>query len=282
VGVSRPLGALAAAAILLAAGVAAAEGTQPVPYVRRPLTLPKFVLVPEVSVTVDEVSDATIAALALTTKKNLQLSGDVTVRFGILEDIEVGAVVAPIDLLPSVAYGDPSVYGKFRFIRSSDFEMAGYINTAFVTGPSQNPNTYLPVLASKAGVLLEPGLLCRVHGSDIVKVDFGGIVPIQLGVGAHDVGIKVPVEVAFTIYEQLFLGARTGFGVVDFANPSLQSSYVPLGAFAGYAFAADRGPVLDLQGAFTWPRLFTPGAASKLDYADYRIGFSAALYLYLL
>jgi hypothetical protein len=281
VGVSRPLGALAAAAILLAAGGAAAEGTQPVPYVRRPLTLPKFVLVPEVSVTVDQVSDATIAALGLTTMKNLQLSGDVAVRFGITEDIEVGAVVAPIDILPSVAYGDPSVYGKFRFIRS-DFEMAGYINTTFVTRPSQNPDLYLPVLGSKAGVLFEPGLLCRVHAGDIARIDFGGVVPIQLGVGAHDVGIKVPVEVAFSIYEQLFLGARTGFGVVDFANPSLESSYVPLGAFAGYAFAADRGPVLDLQGAFTWPRFVTPGAASKLDYADYRIGFSASLYLYLL
>jgi hypothetical protein len=281
-GAPRRLPVVAAAAIFLAVRSAAAEGTQPVPYVSRPLTLPKLVLVPEVSATVDRVSDATIAMLGLTTPKNLQVSGAVTVRFGILADIEVGAVVAPIDIVPSVAYGDPSIYGKFRFIRSTSFEMAGYIDTTFITHPSQNPDLYLPVLGSKAGVLFAPGLLCRIHASDVAKIDLGGIVPIQLGVGAHDVGLEVPVEVAFSIYEQLSLGARTGFGVVDFGAPKLENSYLPLGFFAGYTFAADRGPVLDLQGAFSWPRFVTPGAASKLDDADYQIGFSAALYLYLL
>jgi hypothetical protein len=273
--------ALATAATLFAARGAAAEGTQPVPYVARPLTLPKLVLVPQLSATMDRVSDGTIAMLDLSDQKNLHVSGDLAIRFGILSDIEVGAVVAPVDVLPAVAYGDPSVYGTFRFIRSS-FEMAAHINTVFITRPSQNPSLYLPVIGSKAGVLFEPGLLARIHASDLVKVDVGALVPLQVGDSARDVGLRVPIEVAFSVAEQVFLGARTGFGVVDFSAPKLQDSYLPLGAFLGYSVAADKGPVVDLQGTFLWPKLVTPGAASKLDYADYQVGLSVAVYLYLL
>jgi hypothetical protein len=209
------------------------------------------------------------------------VAGELAVRFGVLSDIEVGAIVAPIDVSPTVAYGDPRVYGTFRFIRST-FEMAATIDTTFITHASQNPSLYLPVLGSKAGVVFTPGLYTRVHGSDLVKVDVGGLVLFQLGDGARDIGLRVPIEVAFNVHEQVFLGARTGFGVVDFSAPELQTSYLPLGAFVGYSVSSDGGPVLDLQGAFTWPKLVTPGAASKLDYADYQVGFSLAVYLYLL
>jgi hypothetical protein len=160
--------------------------------------------------------------------------------------------------------------------------MAATIDTTFITHPSQDPSTYLPVLGSKAGVLFTPGLLTRTHGGDLVKVDVGGLVLFQLGDGARDVGLRVPVEVAFNVHEQVFLGVRTGFGVVDFGAPGLATSYLPVGAFVGYSLPADGGPVLDLQGAFTWPKLVTPGAASKLDGADYQIGVSAAVYVYLL
>jgi hypothetical protein len=276
----RSLAALAAAAILLAARGAAAEGTQHVLYISRPLTLPKFVLVPEVSTTIDQLSSYTISSLNLMLKKSVLVSGSIAVRFGITEDIEMGAVVAPVNFLPSVTYGNPSIYGKFRFIRKT-CEVAGYINTTFVTAPSQDPNLYLPVLASKAGAMFEPGLLFRVHAADVAKVDFGVVSPIQVGSVANGVGVRVPIEVAFSVWEQLFLGARTGFGVVNFINdPSLQSSYIPLGLFVGYIIA-DSEPRLDLQGGFTWPKLTTPGAARKLDYGDYQIGITASVYFYL-
>jgi hypothetical protein len=273
---------LAACAALLAPAAAhASDSAQPVAYAGRPLTLPSLTLAPEVSVLVDELSTDTLKTLNLKNAKNLHLTGNVGVHFGIIDVIEVGGVVAPLNLLPEFAYGNPSVYGTFRLFKGS-FEMAAHVNTTFITHMADNPQLLLPVLNSKAGVLLEPGLQMRVHAGEKVKVDLAGYVPIQLGDKANDLGLKVPVEVAFSLSESFFFGLQTGFGVVNFRTPKLEDSYVPLGVLGGYTVSGQSGPMVDIGLHFIWPKFINPGQERKIDYADFQIGVSGIAYIYFI
>ncbi len=43
---------------------------------------------------------------------------EIGARFGILDDLEVGAVVLPLEFSPDFAYGNPRLEAKFRFLKA--------------------------------------------------------------------------------------------------------------------------------------------------------------------
>jgi hypothetical protein len=286
---------LAVAALLHVAGLAGVtgvaradegespNGSQPLAYCARPLTLPTFTLAPELDGVLDKLSTKTAAMIYTQNPQTLNVTGALGASFGIFESIEVGAVVLPLQVLPTVVYGDPSVHVTLRFLKGS-FELGGYFNTTFITHNAMDPLVLLPVFNENAGVLLQPGLLARVHGGGKFKLDVGALLPIQLGSGVHDLGLSVPVEVAFNIIDWFHLGASTGFGIVDFKDPSLSSSYIPLGFLAGFAFGRER-PAVDLGLLFRWPQFVKPGASDmigKIDTEDFQVGASLKVYIYLM
>jgi hypothetical protein len=272
-------------AVLLDAATARADdmatGTQPVAYSARPLTVPALTLALQASSTVDKLSTTTVQAIySNPNAKNLNVGVALGASVGIVENIEVGAVVAPLQVLPSFSYGDPSVHGTFRFLKGG-FEMAGYVNSTFITHQGVAPQVTLPVLNSGAGVLLQPGLLSRIHMGERAKLDIGATVPIQLGSAAHDIGLDVPVELAFNLIESLHVGASSGFGIADLKAPAL-NSYVPLGLLAGVSFGSDDKPVVDLGALFQWPQFANPGKSQTIDTGDFQVGLSFAAYVYLM
>jgi hypothetical protein len=151
--------ALLSPAAAHADGYDAPNGSQPIPYAARGLTLPALTLAPQVGGTLDKLSTTTAKAVftQVPDPKTLNVALAVGASIGIVENIEIGAVVLPLQVLPDVAYGDPSVHGTFRFVKGA-FELAGYINTTFITHQGVAPDVTLPVLGQGAGVLFNPGL----------------------------------------------------------------------------------------------------------------------------
>jgi hypothetical protein len=235
-----------------------------------------------VSGTVDKLSTTTAQAIfgMIPNPKTLNVAVAIGASMGIVENIEVGAVVVPLQVLPDVAYGDPSVHGTFRFVKGA-FELAGYINTTFITHTGVAPDVTLPVLNQSAGVLLQPGLVSRIHMGGHGKLDIGATVPIQLGSAVHDIGLNVPVELAFNLAEFFYLGANSGFGITNVKSPGL-NSYVPLGLLAGFSIGSSDKPVVDIGGLFRWPQFANPGKSHAIDTTDFQVGLSAAAYIYFM
>lgn len=293
-----PLVALA----VLAAPAARADdmptGTQPIPYSGRPLTLPALSLAPRVEATLDKLSTATVNQIYKQDPRTLNLAIAIGASVGIVENIEVGAVVAPLQVAPGVAYGNPSVHGTFRFVKGS-FELGAFVGTTFVTHSGKDPQITLPVINSGAGVVFNPGLLSRIHMGSRSKLDIGATVPIQLGDSVHDLGLNVPVELAFNIVESLHVGATTGFGIANVKSPVLDS-YIPLGLIAGAAIGSGDRPVVDIGAVFRWPQFANPGAGSSqpaattpgqaqtpaptqtIDVQDFQVGLSVTAYIYFM
>jgi hypothetical protein len=257
-----------------------ANGTQPVAYSARPLTLPALTLAPSATATLDKLSTTTAAKIYTQNPKSLNVQVALAASIGIIENIEVGAVFAPLQVLPKFAYGDPSVHGTFRFVKGA-FELAAFAGATFITHNAPDPELTLPVLGSSAGVLLQPGLLARVHMGGKAKLDVSATVPIQLGSDIHDVGLNIPVELAINLFESFHIGASTGFGIANVKAPAL-NSYVPLGLIAGLAFGGEKGPVVDVDGLFRFPQFINPGASDKIDAQDFTAGLGVTVYLYFL
>ncbi len=256
------------------------SGTQPLPYTGRPLTLPTLALSPSATATVDQLSTTTAAKIYTVNPKTLNVGVAIGASMGIIENLEVGAVVAPLQVLPAFAYGDPSLHLTFRFVKGS-FELAAFFGATFITHDAPDPEVTLPVLNSSAGVLLQPGLLSRIHMGGKAKLDIGAILPIQLGSNVHDLGLDIPVELAFNLADFFHVGATTGFGIANVKDPALDS-YIPLGLITGFAIGGEKGPVVDINGLFRWPQFLNPGANDKLDYQDFQVGLTVAAYLYLM
>jgi hypothetical protein len=279
------LGSSLALAALLVSSAARADndiptGTQPVAYSARPLTIPQMTLSPRVDATLDKLSTTTAGMLFKTDPKYWNLNVAAAASFGIIDNIEVGAVALPLQVLPNVAYGDPSIHGTFRFVKGA-FELAAYINTTFITHAGVDPQVTLPVLNSSAGVLFQPGLLSRIHMGQKSKLDIGATVPIQLGSAVHDVGLAIPVEFAFNIVEAFHLGVTSGFGIANVKAPAL-NSYVPLGFITGVAIGSNDKPVVDIGALFRWPQFADPGMSQKIDTQDFQVGLSVAAYVYFM
>ena len=182
---------------------------------------------------------------------------------GIVENLEVGAVFAPLQVLPKVSYGDPGVHVTFRFVKGG-FELAGYFGVTAITQNAPYPQLVLPVLNESAGILLQPGLLSRIHMGSRAKLDIGATVPIQLGSGVHDIGLNVPVELAFNLLESFHIGANSGVGITNVKSPAL-TTYIPLGLLAGFTFGGNDKPVVDIGALFNLPQFANPGAKAPTD-----------------
>jgi hypothetical protein len=257
------------------------NGTQPIFYCARPLTLPALTLSPRIDATVDKLSTTTASTIYKMDPRYLHLNLAASASFGIVDSVEVGAVALPLQALPTVAYGDPSVHGTFRFLKGG-FELAAYINTTFITHTGVDPQLLLPVPSSSAGVVLQPGMLMRIHMGKKSKLDLGATLPIQLGSNVHNLGLNIPLEFAFNIFEYLYLGVTSGVGIVDVTKAKL-TNYIPLGFIAGGTIPGGDKPVVDIGASFRWPQFVDPGSSgSKLDTSDFQVGLSVAAYIYFM
>ncbi|MBW1880341.1 MAG: hypothetical protein JRJ84_18425 [Deltaproteobacteria bacterium] len=85
----------------------------PLPFSERPLTLTEGTIRGDAAFTIAHFSVSVPGVGTLSeTAVGLALGGG----YGITDDLEVGASVIPLTLSPDVTYGDPSIYGIYRFL----------------------------------------------------------------------------------------------------------------------------------------------------------------------
>jgi hypothetical protein len=245
------------------------EGRLPLSYTERPLTLPRLVLNPAAEFNVTK-EDDTFVNLAI------------TAAFGITDDLQVQADVAPLQLSPTAKYGQtewpgPSVGVKYRFLRGS-FELGVRADVILVT--------YSPL----SGAIFHPEIPARLHIGKSVRIDAAPSAYIRFisdGSGRPTnttVGLYVPVAAAFDIIEPLHVGLDTGIWIGDMKTVG-DTFAIPLGIFAGYAIGGKDGPILDIDPFFRWPTFATPALsdpnADKLNPGHYQVGLEVGGFFYL-
>jgi hypothetical protein len=146
---------------------------------------------------------------------------------------------------------------------------------------------------------VEPGVVFRFHvnkqalleGGVYLPIELGGVDPSLAGESSAGVGIRVPLAFAYDVSEPLHVGARSGVGLFSSNAPTegsvSENLYIPLGVFGGYAVAGKSGPLLDIDGFFTWPHLLTPSSEAHAETAaqtthpgDFSVGVSLGGFLY--
>jgi hypothetical protein len=238
----------------LSAGPARAEpGEYSVSYAERPLTPPRGQLE----------LDADFGVLHI----NIPDTGDIDVddtfvslafggSYGIMDDLQVGAEILPLQLSPEFLYGEPELFALYRFVRGQ-VDVGGRIALAIPFRDEDNVHLefYVPVL---------------IHLGTTARLDLGLNLDLEFGEGAsfdddtgepEDFGYSwsIPVAFAFQATPNLFLGPRTAFGWSEFDIG--ETIFSPLGIFAGYTIARGDGarPMLDIIASFDFPFFFSWG-----------------------
>jgi hypothetical protein len=216
--------------------------------------------------------------------------------FGITPDFEVGAIVLPIQFNNGAGYGgsfvgeesdlaQPTIYGTFRFFHGNAIELGARLAIQIVV-PKQIvvPNASL---STAAGAVISPSMPLLVHIGKVARLDAAVGFKITVSStggpgGGTQVGLDIPVSVAFNIIEPLHVGASTGVHIDYFSIPG-HSTLIPLGIFAGYAIGEKR-PIVDIDPFFSFYEFVTPGGGLLGDTFNPGIfitGVSARGYIYL-
>jgi len=239
-------GAMAGAA----PGLARAEG-QPNRWVLRPLTLPQAALRFDGGLVFTSRYDASVCPPGRCRVAYLDLYAGMA--GGITEDVEIGAVVAPLLLAPELAYGNPSLYAMWRFVSTRVADIGVRFSLSF------------PVRDAFAHTI---GLPIELRLGEIVRMDMGPYFTVTYSrpLGAR---FAFPFVVAFQPAYWLFFGVETGFAVDERTNVD-----VPVGGFVGFTIPGRRGPIGDIV-----PRFRLPDATIGFD--EWQVLVDLRFYVYL-
>jgi hypothetical protein len=214
----------------------------PLSYAERPLTLPRLVLAPWV---------AAEGVRTGGTQANLTLGAAI----GLTDDLQVSAIFAPLQLSPTVTYGEiarpgPSVGITYRVYRR-DSEIALHVDGTVITRPLSS------------GAVVRPGLRFRNH-LGALRID-SAIVFAVTAARTTTVGFAAPIALSVNAGPFFHLGADTGIALATFEAPI--NVNVPLGTFMGVSIGGSSGALLDIDGFFHWPAILT-GAMHAGSTAD--------------
>jgi hypothetical protein len=254
----------------------------PVGEAQRPITLPAMTLAPQVNLEMQNFKPTSGTGV-----NRFDVASEVRVGFGITNDFEVHANVAPVTWTNGVQYGldgvpltegniGPSVGATHRFLRG-DFEIGASLDLGFNFINDANVVKFT----------VYPGLPARLHLGKSARLDTGVYVPVLVAKDAFVSpnlkpypGLKVPVSFLYDVAPTVHFGVTTGFETLfdDFGH----DIRIPIGAEWGYAIRGEKGPILDIANFMRFPAMFTPGAdRDKTVPGVYVFGFSARGYLYL-
>jgi hypothetical protein len=244
--------------------VTATEGTEAEPaarlarsYAARPVTLPPLVL--------DPTSRFDVARQTGTTL-NLAFGA----ALGVTDDVEVEALAAPLQLWPSVTYGQldqpgPRAGITYRAV-GGNAEVALHVDGTAITLPRSS------------GAIVRPGFLVREHAGTKLRIDSGVFLRATI---AHttSVGLEAPFALSVDVAPPVHIGFRTGLSLDTFDAPL--GLDVPLGVFAGYAIGGKDGALLDIDPFFLWPQLLTLATQSQSTTSTFQVGIDIRWFLYL-
>lgn len=252
------------------AGEAAAQqnsGDYPVRLVSRPQTIPARTLRLDGQIFATHLSACASTGIgtfcASATSTNLNLGG----AFGITNEFEVGATVAPLQLTEEFLYNNPSLYGRYQFFNANGLQAAGQL-TAWIpvrSGSNFAVNVAVPVWYNFTDQFqLQTGLSYSLTLSD----------PLT-----HS--LAVPLLFNFNVTDEIHVALRTGLNL-PFKDTGDTLS-VPLGLEAGYALrGANNRPMLDILAQFSFPSFLVPGSAGdKVVTELWTTGLTGRFYLFM-
>jgi len=222
----------------------------PAPFVERPLTLRELVFRLDARVIVSDVEDLT--GSSRTTFATFAAGAAV----GVLDDFELGAVVAPVLLVPEVRYLDPSLYALVRYL-SGVVDLGAQLTLR------------APVEEGSAAAILA-GLPVLVHAAPWFRLD---VVP-QIGTRFTDdveLTASLPLTATFQILPSFFAGTSVGCDLVGVEG--FDEAHLTASAFFGGTIARANGPTADLGVSFLLPSV-TDGLRS------FSVVLTASFYVY--
>jgi len=233
-------------------------GRLPVPHARRPITLTSSTI--EMDASVSLIQPPAIEVMpGMFVEPDAATVVSVGLAYGILDDLEIGAVLLPLQLSPNVDYLDPRAHLRLRVLRG-------------VLELGAEAVAIIPAFTDDFAITL--GVPIRLHLGQSLRIDSGAYFPLVFSDPLVK-SIVVPVDVSLNIGPNFFLGARTAFDLPDFDPDYLR---LPFGAYLGYTFAGNRGPVMDLSVHFDWTHLLTPGANDAFNPDIYQASLIARFY----
>lgn len=189
----------------------------------------------------------------------LQLT--VGAAYGIMENLEVGTVLLPIQFAPNGDFGDIEVYGRYRFLSQDNVQIGAQLTAAIPTNTRFTTGLGVPVQLR----------------FDRVRIDTGAELEILFGDGNDgdgvDVDLDLPVAVSVDIIDGFFGGVRSGF-----FSPDFDELAVPLMGHVGYTLMSGKTPFVDLVASFGWPRLVWTGFGDNLDLDTFDVILGARIY----
>jgi hypothetical protein len=169
---------------------------------------------------------------------------------GVMPNLEVGAMILPLQIAPDFEYGDLALYGKYRFVEG-DIDVGAQL-LVFLPTDSDDVN-------------FDVGVPVRFRGP--LRVDTGGYLQIDTD---GDAGLRIPATLTTNVTESFYIGGRTGFFVPNF---DFDNGYIPLKLVLGYTIGAGSGPVdLSLLAGFPFFVSFGDDRYDELVTEVFQIG----------
>lgn len=251
------------------AGQAAAQnsGDYPLRLVSRPQTIPQRTLRLDGQFAAAHFSTCVPSALgtlcASATSTNLNLGGG----FGITNEFEVGATVAPLQLSESFEYGNPSVYGRYQFYNVNGIQASGQLTA------------WIPV-RSGSDFALSAGLPVWINFTDQFQLQTG----VHYNVTLSDPlthSVTIPLLFNFNVTDEIHVALRTGVNL-PLKNTGDTMS-LPLGVEAGYALRGQNNrPLVDVLAQFQFPTFLVPGSSGDVVFTDlWTVGLTGRFYLWM-
>ncbi len=234
----------------------------PLTYATRPMTMYNQLLSPYVSADISRlVADPNVSSASKELGTNLTIQAGA--KYGITKSLEVEAALAQIQILPKVAYGNPTLGATFRLLAST-IEIGVRARIAIVTS------------AESAGIILEPSVPMLVHIGKSMRLDFSLGLPVTVARGVPaTVGLNLPVALALNLVDTLHVGVQSNVYISDFSELS-GSLTVPLGFFAGFSIGTD-APILEIGPSFVWPEFAQPATTDPAAKGIHTDIFTAGL-----
>jgi hypothetical protein len=247
--------AIAASMLLVSSG--ASGDDLPLSYAARPLTLPRLVLEPTAE---GEVAND------ISTRVNLSIGA----AFGITDNFQVDILALPLQLSPSVIYGQLDQPGPLLGLT---YRFAGGVSEGGL-----HLDATAITLPESSGAVIRPGLAFRFHAGDIGRIDMGIYVPITVA-RSTAAGFEAPVAFAVDVAPPFHIGVSSGISFVTFDAPL--NLVFPVGLFAGYAIGGKDGPILDIDPFVRFPQALAAAPESSNAATSYQVGAQLRCYLYL-
>jgi hypothetical protein len=158
--------------------------------------------------------------------------------FGIIENLEAGALLLPLTFAPSGAdtFGDIGLYGRYQLVQGST-QVAVHLGLQVPTSTEFGLTAALPLrLCLGESAHLNTGIGLSLLNDSAVN---------DMGELTMAIGLGLPVELAFNVTPAVFLGVGTGLNA-DLSPNAFKFISIPANLFAGYTLEAGAKMLVDL------------------------------------